>query len=122
MDPLTLALLGGGLGLGLLKGNEAKRQEHKDRILAAQTQRYSPWTKMQAQPVQRAPGMLSSGLEGGLSGMAIGQSVQNYGNQQDLHQAQLANLKAQNDYWKSKNSMVGPYSTVGNGSSVSGMS
>lgn len=93
MDPLTLALLGGGLGI--IQGREKQQQEQKDRELAAQTQKYSPWTHLQAQPVQRAPSLLNSGLQGGLGGASFGQSLTNNTNDQKFKDAQINYLNNQ---------------------------
>lgn len=77
MDPITIGLLAGG-GLGLGKGLLDQQREKKDRAAQAEIARWSPWTGMQAQPVQRAD-MLGSVMQGGTSGAMMGQGV---GNQQ----------------------------------------
>lgn len=45
-----------------------------DRSLASQTQRYSPWTGLQAQPTRKA-NAVQSGLQGFSSGMAFGKGI-----------------------------------------------
>lgn len=80
MDPITLAALGGA-GLGIGKGILDQNRERKDRQIAAQTARWSPWTGMAAQPVQRAD-LLGSTIQGGLQGASFGQGL---GQQQDFN-------------------------------------
>lgn len=53
MDPVTIGLLIGA-GTGLLKTEADKKKEARQRQLAATTQLYSPWTGLQANPVQEA--------------------------------------------------------------------
>lgn len=54
--------------LGAVKGVADQDRERRDRILAAQTQRYSPWTKLQAQQVQAATSPLAGAIGGYASG------------------------------------------------------
>ncbi len=61
-----------GLGAGLLNGISKTAQANKQRQLAAQTQLYSPWTHMSAQPVQEA-NLVGDTLSGGLAGLMYGQ-------------------------------------------------
>lgn len=92
MDPLTIGLMAGG-GLGLVKGILDQGREAKDRQVAAETTRYSPWTHMQAQPVQRAD-LLGSAMQGGTAGAMMGQGYQNMQNQQGLVDAQTGYYNA----------------------------
>jgi len=69
MEPLTIALIGGGLGLG--KGLMDKEAEDRQRKLAAITARWSPWTGMAPQMPKDA-NMLGSVLEGALAGAMLG--------------------------------------------------
>ena len=64
---LTTAM---GVGKGLSDSSKANRQ----RKLAAETTRYSPWTGMQAQPVQEAD-ILGSTMQGAMTGGALGQGM-----------------------------------------------
>lgn len=48
-----------------------KPREDSDRKLAAETQRLSPWTHMQANPIQRAS-LFNSVLQGGTAGALLG--------------------------------------------------
>ena len=72
---LPLALAAGGAALGAYNGYQDNKREQKDRQIAATTARYSPWTGMQAQPVQRSKGMLGGAAQGGLSGAMLGQNI-----------------------------------------------
>lgn len=75
MDPLMMSAIFGGAGL--VKGLTADRwKEDRDRWLASQTQRYSPWTGLRAGPIQEAD-PLGNTLQGGVSGYAQGQNIQN---------------------------------------------
>ena len=82
MDPLTLsAIMAGG---GLLKGELIdKPKEAQDVWLAAQTQRYSPWTGLKAGAIQRADPMASA-MQGGVQGYAMGQNIQGAEVEQEL--------------------------------------
>ena len=75
MDPMTLALILGGTGV--VKGLTVdKWKEDRQRELAASTQRYSPWTGLQAGAIEEAD-PLGQGIQGGLQGAAFGQNMQN---------------------------------------------
>ena len=77
MDPLTLALIGGGAGL--LKSELIDRpKEERQRKQAAITARWSPWTGMAPGPIQEAD-PFGSALQGGLAGAMIGQANQGAG-------------------------------------------
>lgn len=76
MDPLTIGLLGGaalGLGKSYLVD---KPQEKKDRMVAAETARWSPWTHMQPEAVKRA-NPFGDALQFGSTGAQMGQGMQN---------------------------------------------
>ncbi len=82
--------VGIGAGAGLLKSQVVDRpKEKRQRHLAAETQRYSPWTGMQAGPIQEAD-PFGSMLQGGMTGATI---------QQGLGQQKLQNglITAQTD-------------------------
>lgn len=72
MDPLTIGLLAGA-GAGLLKGMGAKKQETRDRALAAEVARWSPWTGMQPTMPQRAD-VMGDVISGGTTGLLLGQN------------------------------------------------
>lgn len=71
MNPLLIGALAGA-GLGLLKGVSAKKQEARDRALAAETARWSPWTGMKPTMPERAD-LMGELIAGGTSGLAQGQ-------------------------------------------------
>lgn len=77
MDPLTLALIGGGIGLAKSEFFD-RPQAERDRNVAAETTRWSPWTRMQAQPVQEA-NALGSMSQGALTAAALGQGLSKEG-------------------------------------------
>lgn len=70
------SLIGAGAGLagGIGKAAVAGGKEARERKLASDTQRYSPWTQLQAQPIEQADpfGDVGSGLAGGA---ALGQKL-----------------------------------------------
>lgn len=86
MSPL---LAGALIGLGkdlLIDEPKARRQ----RQLAAATQRYSPWTGLQAGPVEE-PNALGSAATGALAGAAYGQN-------KDAADEEAATKQAYRDY------------------------
>lgn len=86
------ALAGGALGL--YKGMLDQQREGKDRQIAATTARYSPWTGMKPQEVQRAS-MMGDVMQGGATGAALGQGLSNQQSQQKL-------VDAQTNYYNAK--------------------
>ena len=74
MEPMTIGLLAGA-GAGLLKGLLGRKQETRDRALAAETARWSPWTGMQPKMPQRTD-VMGNVISGGTTGLLLGQ---NYG-------------------------------------------
>lgn len=61
-----------GLAAGLAKDVLVdKPQESRDRKLAAETQRYSPWTNLRANPI-RESNTFNSMLQGGVTGLQMG--------------------------------------------------
>jgi hypothetical protein len=121
MPIMALAI---GAGAGLLKSELVDRpKEARQRKLAAETQRYSPWTGMQAGQVQEADPMGSA-----LAFGAAGAQVQGGMAQQDINKklADRATQAPMNDYnyspyggggWQPKPSQD-PYSIWG---SMNGM-
>lgn len=74
-----LALAGGGAGLGLIKSLTLDRaREDRQRKLAAETARYSPWTKMTPGAIEEAD-PFGSAMQGGFSGAALGQNIAQMG-------------------------------------------
>ena len=76
----TLAALGLGAGAlagavgGAAKAKMGADRESKDRQLAADTQRYSPWTGMQAGPIREAD-VVGDVLGGTIGGAMAGQGL-----------------------------------------------
>lgn len=94
MDPLTLALIMGGTGLA--KGATIDRwKEDRQRNLAANTQRYSPWTGLRAGPIEEAD-PFGSAMQGGVQGYALGQNIEAAEAGKKLTEAQTAYLQAMN--------------------------
>jgi hypothetical protein len=65
-------LIGAAVGAAKHAAVDVPR-EQRSRRLAAETQRYSPWTGMQAQPIQEA-NLFGSALQGGVTGAQLGQA------------------------------------------------
>lgn len=74
MDPLTIAAVLGGVGLAKSAFIDTPK-ENRDRELAAETQRYSPWTGLKAGEIREAD-PLGSTLQGGVSGYMLGQNME----------------------------------------------
>lgn len=104
MDPMTIGLLA-GLAKSVLVD---KPQEDRDRQLAAATQRLSPWTHLQANPIQKA-NPFGNMLQFGATGAMVGQNEKT---------ADLMNERTslENQYLKNLNAASG-----GNGSGWQGM-
>ena len=66
---------GGGLLMGKLKNDKAKQMENSDRNLAAETQRYSPWTGMHAGQIRNANSVGADLFGGALGGAMTGMSL-----------------------------------------------
>lgn len=73
MDPLTMMLIGSGLGLAKSQLID-KPKEKKQRELAARTQELSPWTGMQANKIQEAD-PFGSALKYGVTGASMGRQM-----------------------------------------------
>lgn len=79
--PLPLGgAIGAGAGgvLGFFEGRNAKDAEEKNRLLAAQTARYSPYTKLNAMDYipAREPGAIASAIGGAAQGAQAGASLE----------------------------------------------
>lgn len=68
-------------------------KEKRQRTLAASTQRYSPWTGLQAGPIEEAD-PFGAALQGGVSGLGMGQQQEATTHARELQQAQIDALKA----------------------------
>lgn len=83
-----------GAGAGLLKSEAIDRPEaDRKRHLAAETQRYSPWTGLQAQPFKEAD-PLGSALTFWATGASMGAGMQNAEAQKKLMAAKTNWLNA----------------------------
>ena len=73
---MPLIGLGAGAGIGLLKNQIIdKPKQEKERMLAAETARFSPWTGMKAQNPGADTGSLEAAVGGGLAGASMGQQM-----------------------------------------------
>lgn len=73
--------IGAGAGAlsGGIKAKMAADKEAKDRALAADTQRFSPWTGLQAGPIEHANpvgDIFQGAVGGGMFGQGLGQQMQ----------------------------------------------
>lgn len=89
MLPLILAAAGLLKGLGF-----DKEKEDRQRKLAAETQRYSPWTKMQAGEIKEADPM-GNALQFGMSGYGVQQNMEN----RDAYNQNMADNKQFRSDW-----------------------
>lgn len=64
-----------------------KDKEKRDRTLAANTQRYAPWTGLRADPVQEAD-PFGKALSYGVTGAGLEQSMENADSENALRKAQ----------------------------------
>ncbi len=79
----VLVAAGAGAGVGVGKSELVDRpREERQRKLAAQTQRYSPWTGLQAQPIQEAK-PFDSALQYGGTGAMMASGINNQQAQTD---------------------------------------
>lgn len=76
-----------GLGMGALNYETQQGEADRQRELAAQTQKYSPWTGNKAVAPQN-PNAVTDIAQGGVSGMLQGQQMQNAKTSQALQAAQ----------------------------------
>lgn len=88
MLPLLIAAAAGAL-LGAEKNKEAKDREDKDRMLAAQTQLYSPWTHLQAGPISHANSFVGDVGQGALQGVGMAQGMESADSDTALKNAQI---------------------------------
>jgi hypothetical protein len=74
MIPLLVPLaLGAAAGIGKYFASDKPRYD-AEKKLASETQRYSPWTGLQAQ-APRNPSMFENVLQGGMTGLQLGQGI-----------------------------------------------
>lgn len=89
MDPLLLAIMGGA-GAAKYYASDLP-QYNREKELASQTQRYSPWTGLTSQ-VPQNPSLFNDVLSGVGAGAALGQNLQNAKSLNQLRGAQFLNL------------------------------
>lgn len=77
MPWIPIAMAAAGALAGKAKNDRAKDVESSDRTLASATQRYSPWTGMQAGPIHHAGSAFGDVFGGGVGGAMMGQSLAN---------------------------------------------
>lgn len=87
-----------GAGLGLMKRHDDAVQSGKDRILAAQTQLYSPWTHMDAGPITQVDNPLTALAQGALAGGAQQQKWDKADAGAAKDAAELGKVNAEIDY------------------------
>lgn len=102
-----------GAGLGALQYGQKKKEAAKQRELQAEIARWSPWSGMQANTQgTQDPNLVGEVLTGATGLGGFGQSLGQYGQAQDLSQAQIQSLKSQSDLnqaqMNSKYPMYGP--------------
>lgn len=103
MDPLTTALVMGGIGLAKSELVDRPR-EREQRRQAAVIARYSPWTGMTPGGIQQA-NPFASAVEGGITGAMLGQSM-------EKHSADMAASKAKDAAEVSLAGKTGPFQSA----------
>lgn len=88
MNPITMMAI--GAGTGLLKSELIDRpKEGRQRALAAETARMSPWTGLKPEPIQEAD-PFGSAIQGGMSGASFGQNMEDQASKKQLMEAQTS--------------------------------
>lgn len=77
MGALPLIMAGAGILHGGVNNHEKMVQYNRDKELAAQTQQYSPWTGLQAQPLHHPGSVSGDMLQGGVGLGMTGLNIQN---------------------------------------------
>ena len=73
MDPITLGLIGAGVGLAKSEFIDRPKEE-RQRKMAAEIMRWSPWTGMQPGQIKEAD-PFGAALSTGLTGASLGQQL-----------------------------------------------
>lgn len=68
-----------GAGVGALKSDQEQKNYTNQMKLAAETQRWSPWSGIKAQMPNKMPDAMGDVLAGGAAGAALGQGIKNSG-------------------------------------------
>lgn len=88
MSWIAVAVAGTTAALGVGKSYLVdKPKEERQRKLAAETQRYSPWTQLKAGPIEEAD-PFGTGLQYGVAGFGLANSAQAFQSDQALKKAQ----------------------------------
>ncbi len=94
--PLIVAAI--AAGAGLLKSEFMDRpKEERQRVLAAETQRYSPWTGLKANKIEEADPM-GSAMTFGAAGLGLGQGMESAAAQNKLMEAQTGVLNKESEW------------------------
>lgn len=101
MDPVTIGMLGLG-GMSMLQNLD---KEQRDRKLAAETQRYSPWTQLRAQPIEQA-NPYGDLAQTGAGVLGYQQAQEAAALRKQLTQAQIKALGGRSPYSQIKGSQV----------------
>lgn len=88
--PLLAGLIGGAVKHVAVD----KPMADKQRQLAAETQRYSPWTDLKAGAVEE-PSLFGSLLQGGTTGLSLGQGLEDVASKAGITDAMKKNIEAQ---------------------------
>jgi hypothetical protein len=94
--PLWAALMAAGVAKSELID---RPKEERQRKLAATTQELSPWTGMQANQIQEAD-TFGAALQGGTSGLAMGQSMDSADKARELQSAQIEAMREQSNLYR----------------------
>ena len=102
MLPLVWGALGGG-GAQMLGQMGQNEKADANRLLAAQTEQYSPWTGMHGDLQNATRGsVLGAGLQGGISGMKQMQEFNKASMDDEMAKAQLDAQKRSKNPWYGK--------------------
>jgi hypothetical protein len=105
MSWVTVGVAAAGALAGKAKNDRARQVETADRNLAAETQRYSPWTGISAGPIRHANSQFGDVFSGGVQGAMMGNSVKN--GMQGMKNPN--NLFDQGNNWKDMNASQAMY-------------
>jgi len=89
----------GGAALGAINNVEKQKQAKKDREREAVLARYSPWTGMQAHPVE-SPSAFNDVLQGATMGAALGQNMKSADSAEAMNAKQGGLVDAQTAYYQ----------------------
>lgn len=64
-----------GAASGLIQNNQKQAEYNRQKQLAADTERYSPWTGQHGQMPSGKPNLFNSVLQGGMTGLSFAQGL-----------------------------------------------